>query len=114
MKFHENFEKVVVYNTYGNFKIYDIIYKRMEEMGYDISKSNNLDIRTNKFFIKAVEEHLNDDKIKNKLPYLVLKIPSNVDWILQQYDGWEWISEKHKIWGDKKCLNLLNIDNMYT
>jgi hypothetical protein len=28
----------------------------------------------------------------------VVKIPGNVDWIIDEYDGLEWVSEKHRTW----------------
>jgi hypothetical protein len=34
-------------------------------------------------------------------PHAVLKvvqIPANVDWIIQEYDGQEWIAERHRTW----------------
>lgn len=28
----------------------------------------------------------------------VVEIPDDVDWIIQEYDGEEWIAEKHRTW----------------
>ena len=28
----------------------------------------------------------------------IVKIPNNVDWIIQEYDGAEWVAEKHRTW----------------
>jgi hypothetical protein len=28
----------------------------------------------------------------------VVEIPDDVEWIIQEYDGDEWISEKHRTW----------------
>lgn len=46
----------------------------------------------------AVVEEL---KEKANGPYASLKvieIPDDVDWILQDYDGVEWVAEKHRTW----------------
>jgi hypothetical protein len=29
----------------------------------------------------------------------VVKIPDGVDWEIEEYDGQEWVSEKHRTWG---------------
>lgn len=28
----------------------------------------------------------------------VVEIPDDVDWIIEDYDGYEWIAEKHRTW----------------
>lgn len=28
----------------------------------------------------------------------VVEIPSNVDWVIEEYDGKEWVAEKHRTW----------------
>jgi hypothetical protein len=28
----------------------------------------------------------------------VVEIPANVDWEIDEYDGAEWVAEKHRIW----------------
>jgi hypothetical protein len=28
----------------------------------------------------------------------VVRIPADVDWVLQEYDGLEWIAERHRTW----------------
>ena len=28
----------------------------------------------------------------------IIKIPDNVDWVVEEYDGSEWVAEKHKTW----------------
>jgi hypothetical protein len=28
----------------------------------------------------------------------ILTIPADVDWQIDEYDGWEWIAEKHRTW----------------
>jgi hypothetical protein len=28
----------------------------------------------------------------------IVEIPANVEWIVQDYDGLEWIAERHRIW----------------
>lgn len=28
----------------------------------------------------------------------VVRVPADVDWIIEDYDGWEWVSENHRTW----------------
>ena len=28
----------------------------------------------------------------------IVKVPAGVDWIIEEYDGMEWVAEKHRIW----------------
>jgi hypothetical protein len=28
----------------------------------------------------------------------IVEIPASVDWIIEEYDGKEWIAERHRIW----------------
>jgi hypothetical protein len=38
-------------------------------------------------------------KVNNDFSDLkVVKIPSNVEWTIEDYDGLEWVAEKHRIW----------------
>lgn len=29
---------------------------------------------------------------------LVVEVPDDVDWVISEYDGIEWVSEKHRTW----------------
>ena len=29
----------------------------------------------------------------------IVDIPDDIEWIVQEYDGWEWVAEKHRTWG---------------
>ena len=29
----------------------------------------------------------------------IIEIPDDVDWIIEEYDGNEWVAEKHRTWG---------------
>ncbi len=35
----------------------------------------------------------------------IVKIPDGVDWCIEDYDGREWIAEKHRIWGNSPYNN---------
>ena len=29
----------------------------------------------------------------------IIEIPDDVDWVIEEYDGIEWVAEKHRTWG---------------
>ncbi len=41
---------------------------------------------------------MNNDN-QNFAKLKVVEIPDDVDWEVENYDGIEWIAEKHRIWG---------------
>lgn len=47
--------------------------------------------RDDPFLIKTVE-------ILSPLSLKIVEIPKDVDFIIQDYDGQEWVAEKHRVW----------------
>ena len=45
--------------------------------------------------IKVVEGLIRKGKARD---LKVVSIPVDVDWVIEEYDGMEWIAEKHRIW----------------
>jgi hypothetical protein len=42
-------------------------------------------------FVRAVEDYTDYTKLK------VVEIPNDTDWMIEEYDGFEWVSQQHKI-----------------
>lgn len=54
--------------------------------------------RTDKDLIRVVEQLKEKaNTICSKLK--IVEIPDDVDWEIEDYDGAEWVSEKHRTWG---------------
>ena len=53
--------------------------------------------RNNQYLVRVVEE-LGDDANGRFAELKVVDIPDEVEWQLEEYDGKEWIAEKHRIW----------------
>ena len=49
--------------------------------------------------IKAIEE-LRKKASAYRSDIIVIEIPDDVEWIIQDYDGIEWVAEKHRVWGN--------------
>lgn len=60
-------------------------------------KERDID-RTDEDLIKVVEEL--KEKANTMCSELkIIDIPDDVDWEIEEYDGAEWVSEKHRTWG---------------
>ena len=53
--------------------------------------------RTDPVLIEVVEK-LGENVNQRGAELKVVEIPDDVEWILQDYDGIEWIAEKHRTW----------------
>lgn len=54
--------------------------------------------RDNKDLIKVVEE-MGSDVNGSCAKLEIVEIPDDVEWEIEEYDGLEWVSEKHRRWG---------------
>ena len=53
--------------------------------------------RNDSVFVEVVE--LLKDKANGRFACLkVIEIPEDVDWYIEEYDGNEWVAEKHRTW----------------
>ena len=74
-------------------------YKDITESEYEIYCFNEKGIsRTDEDLIKIIEQ------LKEKANTIcselkIVEIPDDVDWEIEEYDGVEWVSEKHRTWG---------------
>lgn len=120
--------KVVINACFGGFGLSDKAFKMLIEMGWTVTKYNkkggyenekadivkhkgkiygdysfakwderDIKLRTHPDLIKVVElfgKSVNEDCAKLK----VIKIPNNVKVEIEEYDGNEWVAEKHRTW----------------
>lgn len=91
--------KVVVNTTFGGFRIPRECKNLIKKM-YGITEfpSNEFKFwetfkRTNPYLVEWVENNESD--------LAVVEIPDGVDFIIEDYDGKEWVSEVHRTWYPK-------------
>ena len=48
--------------------------------------------------IQVIEE-MGDEASAYVGGMVIVEVPDNVDWILEECEGCEWIAEKHRVWG---------------
>jgi len=93
--------KVVINDCYGGFSLSKEGDARYAEIkGIVLSKDfySRIDIeRDDPALVQLVEE--NKDKYEGSYASLkVVEIPDDVEWEIEEYDGKEWVAEKHRTW----------------
>ncbi len=93
--------KVVINDCYGGFGLSDEGVARYAEIkGITLDKDlYHRDIaRDDPALVALVEE--NRDEYESRYASLkVVEIPDDVEWEIEEYDGKEWVAEKHRTWG---------------
>ena len=98
--------KVVINAQFGGFSLSrgaTMLYNAYTAMtGGEIRKSelfpDNNDIdRSDPLLIRVIEE-LGSVANGEHLTLKVIEIPDDIEWTVQDYDGHEWVAEKHRTW----------------
>ena len=82
--------KIVINACYGGFGLSKEALKKLNMDEYKIKRNDPL-------LIKIIEE-LGEKANGNYANLKIIEIPDDVEYEIEEYDGWEWISEKHRIW----------------
>ena len=110
--------KVVINSSYGGFGLSDIAFEKyLERKGIKYSLSDESTILGNNIYVDEDGDYLLSYDIERNDPILVevveelgeksndrfselkiVEIPDDIDYVIEEYDGNEWISEKHKTW----------------
>ena len=91
--------KVVVNRTFGGFKIPE---KLVDELGWYCvyfkgdEDDPDYNAHTAPDLIEALERMTQNGE--NIWPLEIVEIPDDVVWYIEDYDGKEWIHEKHRVW----------------
>ena len=57
--------------------------------------------RDNPRLIEFIERYGSEDASDDCSELRIVEIPDDVEWQVEQYDGYEWIAEKHRVWYGK-------------
>jgi hypothetical protein len=92
--------KVVINTCFGGFglseKAVEIYAEQKEIVPVDVS---TYDIPRDDSTLVAIVEQLGPKAAGRFASLKVVEIPADVEWTVQEYDGAEWIAEKHRTWG---------------
>jgi len=90
--------KVVINTCYGGFGLSEKAYKYLglawDGYGYDFKGDGT---RADSFLVKCVEE-LGEESFGQFAKLKIVEIPDDVEWQIEEYDGAEWVAEKHRTW----------------
>jgi hypothetical protein len=91
--------RVVINDCYGGFGLSDIACAKYKELaGIDDAVWSDRDIdRDDPYLVKIVKE-LGSSASGSYASLKIVEIPEDVEWFISDYDGAEWVSEKHRTW----------------
>ena len=94
--------KIVINASYGGFYLSDEAKKWLLDHGKtetDIRNyRNSYKSRDDELLVKCVEE-LGYEKASGKYSKIkIVEVPLEVDFVIEDYDGGEWVAEKHRTW----------------
>jgi hypothetical protein len=92
--------KVVINNCYGGFSLSEAGIARYLELA-DLKATSDFydrNIPRNDDALVQVVEELGDAANGFAADLKIVDIPDGVDWYIEEYDGNEWVAEKHRTW----------------
>jgi len=90
--------EVVVNKRYGGFDLSNKAILRMQELGSTVTLTDYYSIpRDDKLLVQVVKE-LGAEANGSNANLLIVEIPSDVEWEIDEYDGFEKINEVHRSW----------------
>lgn len=91
--------RIVINDCYGGFGLSKQALKEYCRLaGVDEKDFCDRDIpRDDPYLVKIVKE-MGDGAAGSHARLKIVEIPADVDWIVQEYDGAEWVAEAHRTW----------------
>ena len=115
----ESKQEIVINSKFGGFSLSRDAFLELRKLGCETAlnepdngeKYDDGSVRTNIFSDHFCSEISRDDpfliqvvkKLGDKANGMcaklkIVEIPKNVEWVIEEYDGIEWVSEKHRTW----------------
>jgi len=91
--------KVVINGKFGGFGLSQeavAMYRQLTGSDY------NDDIRSDPALIRVIEV-LGEEANSEYSELVIVEVPDDVEWAIDEYDGAEWIAEKHRVWDAHGC-----------
>lgn len=93
--------RIVVNRCHGGFGLSDQALERYKELaGIDYQDFSDYNIeRDDPLLVRVVREF--GPEASGKFAELqIVEVPEEVDWVIDEYDGVEWVAERHRTWPD--------------
>lgn len=90
--------KIVINTCYGGFGLSkEALALFNERSGAVVTYDFN--IKRNDPILVEIVEQLGEAADGDYAELRIIEIPDDVQWTIEEYDGAEWIAEKHRTWG---------------
>jgi hypothetical protein len=89
--------KIVVNRCYGGFGLSDEAIQAIK-WSKGVEELEVWDLKRDDAALVAVVESLGEKANGRYSKLEVVSIPADVEWEIEEYDGSEWVSEKHRTW----------------
>lgn len=91
--------RVAINICHGGFGLSDrAVEKYLELTGGSNKDFWDRDIQRDDPYLIQVIKELGDKANGSYAELKIVEIPADVDWIVEEYDGREWIAERHRTW----------------
>ena len=91
--------KIVINRCYGGFSLSEKVEKAYcTEKGIDPKDFAHWEVPRNDPFLVDLVEKLDHEAYGDYAKLAVVDIPDDVDWYIEEYDGMEWVAERHRTW----------------
>lgn len=104
--------KIAINVCYGGFGVTEAVFKKLglkwdggygylENSHFGIDDKQNCDVyRSHPDLIKAIEEIGVEQASGMYAKLQICDVPDDIEWYIDDYDGYETIHEKHRKWGE--------------
>lgn len=89
--------KVAININYGGFELSEKAIEYLGQEWCQNHRASDYDTRTNPKLIECIET-LGQEANGAYSTLVVVEIPDDVKWHIEEYDGQEWIAENHRVW----------------
>ena len=90
--------KIVINTCYGGISISERAMARLAELQGSPCLTPYPEDRANPLLVQVVEE-LGELASGALAELKIVDIPDGIDWEIEEYDGKEWVAERHQTWG---------------
>lgn len=91
---------VVINTRYGGFGLSDLAVAKYKLLAgiEDTLDWSMYDIARDDPYLVSVVQELGEDANGIFANLKIVEVPADVDWYVDEYDGREWVAEKHRTW----------------
>ena len=90
--------KVLICNRHGGFGLSDKAVSRLRELGAEIKNCYDHNIKRDDPLLLQTFDEMGQEAAGGYCRLKVVEIPDDVEWTIEEYDGLEWVAEKHREW----------------